>query len=121
MKTFLTILMALFISHISFATNVSNAEAGKNGDKDKATEKQVSQTKQTTNRKVLPCTQSATVEATITFENCEKTQTITYTSVVTCNANASSCEEATFLAQNCAFQTAWTNAFNQIPNCPPVN
>jgi len=112
--------MASFISHISFATNVSNAEAGKNGDRDKAIEKQVSQTKQSSNLALLPCTQTSTTEAIQPYTDCNGNPKVAY-ALVTCQAVASTCEQAAYLAANCSHQSAWGEAFAQIPNCPPVN
>ena len=112
--------MALFISHISFATNLPNAEAEKNGDKQKATEKPSSQTNEIRNLRVLPCTQTATTNASHTFLACDGTTEIKVTSSVTCSASGNSCDEALFAALTCSYQTAWTNVLSQEPVCPPV-
>jgi len=119
MKTFLTILMALFISHISFATDVSNAETGKNGDKDKAIEKQSSKSNSSSTPTLLPCTMPATQKAELEYSDCQgNPQFVSVT--VTCSAERSTCEEATFAATQCAFSQAWTQAYSNVPNCPPV-
>jgi len=119
MKTLLTILMALFISHISFATNVPNAEAGKNGDRQNNSEKPIAKTTENRNVEILPCTQTFTENASYTFLDCNNvSQTIGAS--VTCSASGSTCEAALYAAAECAHQTAWTNIFSQVPVCPPA-
>jgi len=119
MKTFLTILMALFISHISFATNVPNTETGFNGEKRPANSQTVNSNVRSAGETVLPCSQSSTQTAALTFKDCSGNMH-NVSSTVTCSRERETCSEALFEAAQCAFNSAMADLLSLVPLCPPV-